>query len=1215
MPRAGPPQTNRIGDLFRKDPCREFYRIIKATELDPARLGQELEEYVVPEKERSTIRRDLQDILDEYIETRRRAAESVCIWVSGWFGSGKSHFLKVVGAVLGNLPIQLPGTETTVGAATYFCEKWKFPHGHTLARDFHTKTVFVNLLDYLGPQPLSLSQIVYIELMSALGYAPIPWVAEMERHLQERGLYDRFKAEIEGAYRRPWTDLRRDPMLVRGAMARALHAVDPETWPNLEIAGRSIDDTERELRINPRWVARRLVEEARRLHPERGRIVLLLDEVGLFVGRKEASQDRLGELQAIAENISKGEAAGRIWLLATAQEALEEVAPEIWRRADEFQRLRDRFRIKVTLKPENIEEVVRVRLLEKLEGPATARLRKAFQDVRGSLVSHACIHNVARDRDLYGDAAEDAFLASYPFMPYHLRLLQEVLNELRAKHVGERGYTGRERAVLGIVQSVLCSDGLLERPVGSLATFDRVFDSIEEELEILRGDEAAEIRQLANLGSHNGVSVMSVAKALYLLQHAGSWLPTVPESIAAILYPELGADGQQLLEGVRESLRDLVRAHYVGEREGQFRFLTKIERTFEQEVEIARGKAEVVGVGKKRERVQEICREVFRDLLRVKFHDVRTVDVKVVVDEEPLTEKGFLRLVVFTPLSSSRANLEELEVRSAREKDTVFVLAGGVGEFEELLEQTIAIEYVIGEKRRSGLSEEDARLIGLRERDLDILKHERLRELLRKAVGAGYVISGGQSRALGDGNWEALVQQALADRAEDVFPEFKYAAAIVREEDIDRLLKYRGGVAPEVARGLRVVDEDGRISAESPLVSRVLKELGRREGRNESTKGVELASHFDAPPYGWDGRAVRLALAALFHLGAVWVQSGGAEYHSPSQPGAGRVFVDSREFNRAVFRVGEVPPPEERERAAQLLGRLFNQVGLETLDEIRAALESHLKDVVRHGERLSSRLRDLGVGDAARVERCADRCREIVSKGTGSAIVRSFLKAVDEGGLDKDILLLRGLMEFEEGGNLDRLAEIVRFAQVARAADPDRASRIRRLAADADLPSAWPSLFEEATALREVYGDKYRSAHSHAHERVASAVGLAEDLFRAFPGLSLAESDRKPPWSCPRRVPEGLEAPTYACNGCGSRLEELEAVPALVEAWIARLRTAAAEEELKGRGGEPVPSLPLDEVVATREDLASVEARLRAFVERALGQGSKVRIRGEVRKE
>jgi hypothetical protein len=142
-----------IADLFRRDPCREFYRIIKATELSPSRLGHELEEYVVTPE----IRRHIQDILDEFVETRRRSPESVCAWVSGWFGSGKSHFIKAVGAVLGNLDIVLPGQAKQDEATKYFCEKWQLPHSLLLEGEFQTKAVFINLLDHLGPRPPSLS--------------------------------------------------------------------------------------------------------------------------------------------------------------------------------------------------------------------------------------------------------------------------------------------------------------------------------------------------------------------------------------------------------------------------------------------------------------------------------------------------------------------------------------------------------------------------------------------------------------------------------------------------------------------------------------------------------------------------------------------------------------------------------------------------------------------------------------------------------------------------------------------------------------------------------------------------------------------------------------------------------------------------------------------------------------------------------------------------
>jgi len=88
----------RIRDLLERDPFREIEGVVKITDHDPIRVWREMDEYVPTEK----VRQALREVLETLLETKRGATERACVWVSGFFGSGKSHFLKVVGYLLEN---------------------------------------------------------------------------------------------------------------------------------------------------------------------------------------------------------------------------------------------------------------------------------------------------------------------------------------------------------------------------------------------------------------------------------------------------------------------------------------------------------------------------------------------------------------------------------------------------------------------------------------------------------------------------------------------------------------------------------------------------------------------------------------------------------------------------------------------------------------------------------------------------------------------------------------------------------------------------------------------------------------------------------------------------------------------------------------------------------------------------------------------------------
>ncbi|MGB9760560.1 MAG: hypothetical protein ACPLZG_12095, partial [Thermoproteota archaeon] len=163
-------------DVLARDPARQIEPIIKVDERDPRVVGLELEEYVVTEE----IRRYLEDIIDRFIESRYKVPESVCVWISGFFGSGKSHFLKFLGHLLSNKTVILEdGRE--VGAATHFCSIHSLPGRVILEKELKTKAIFVNMLNFPRdiPEAPSITKIIYTALLEESGLSEVPWIAEI----------------------------------------------------------------------------------------------------------------------------------------------------------------------------------------------------------------------------------------------------------------------------------------------------------------------------------------------------------------------------------------------------------------------------------------------------------------------------------------------------------------------------------------------------------------------------------------------------------------------------------------------------------------------------------------------------------------------------------------------------------------------------------------------------------------------------------------------------------------------------------------------------------------------------------------------------------------------------------------------------------------------------------------------------------------------------
>jgi len=1176
----------KIAELFAKDPCRRIEPIIRAGERDPEVLGHELEEYVVTEE----IDRYLRDILGQFIESRPgRRPDGVCAWVSGWFGSGKSHFLKFLGAILADLPLKLP-SGGAVGATSYLCRKWNLPFEAHLG-ELKTRVVFVNLLGYVSGETPGLSQIVYRGLMAESGYADEPWVAEMERVLSRRGLYERFREEVEARAGIPWEEARTQPFVAAPSMAQALVAIDPDMWPSVEEAERHID-RQGQITINPNWLAERLKEEAQSIDPETGRLVVLLDEVGLYIGDQ---QDRYLELKAIAENLARADIYGKVWLVVTSQEAPELKIQAVVARREELEWLRDRFPLKFALTPENIETVVRERLLKKTEeGKAT--VRTAATGAIGALSLGATITGTRRNREIFEPPEPDSLVETYPFLPYQVRLTTEILGQLRGRDAGAEGLTGRERAILAVAQSALCGSGLAGSEVGPLVTFEHLFDAIVGDTRAVPSAHEAEIRELAALGSRDGVSVQAVAKALYLLQRIPEWVPATAENLAALLYPGLDAKGEDVLTGVRAALAELVERHYVGERDGVFRFLLPTERTFEEDVERARRN---LTAAQRRRLGLEVLRELLADLTKHRFRGgTRVLDVRLKVDGEVLNPRGHLTLIVRSPLAAETEDADEIErTRSPGARDTVWWLSEPSAELVSLVDRILAMEAVLGRPEAGG--PEGAEFRREREREKETLRHTTLPSRLREALAQGALIAVGARRNPRPEDWERSLRAALEERAEEVFFEFPAGAGSVRDEDVGRILSWRGGALPECYRTLGVV-EDGSIREDSPLLSRVLAELKRRAQTHEPLRGPDLAEHFDRPPYGWDERVVRLALASLLRHGAIEVRTPQGTFRSPTDPAAVRALTNRPAFKEASFHPAQVLTDEQRREARDLVAEWFGAIR-ETPEEIDEALRRRLAEAERKAGRLATRLADFRLGGAEVLRALAARAREVLELATPTSRLLTVLEGTTRGEMGTALSLLARVEEWEARGGFEQADEIRTFLAAAAGIDPGSAERLQAMLGSDDLPAAWPGLYQAYQAALAAYEVSYREAHTEVADRVGAFVkGLEEhpeggDVHEDIARLSAL--------GCSEEEPEVRAAP-FRCPACRRSLPDLQRdllVAGELRSQILR-RMQAARVGGRTEGGRLEP-FQAKATLTRAEEIAPLTAGLEAYAEEALKDG------------
>ena len=111
----------QIRELFVKKVDRPINGVIKADQRDRDSIWQELDEYVVTKQITEYLRR----FFDAYLAGFDRPNDPVIashmgVWVSGFFGSGKSHFIKILSYLLENIQAIDPELSTKKPALSVF---------------------------------------------------------------------------------------------------------------------------------------------------------------------------------------------------------------------------------------------------------------------------------------------------------------------------------------------------------------------------------------------------------------------------------------------------------------------------------------------------------------------------------------------------------------------------------------------------------------------------------------------------------------------------------------------------------------------------------------------------------------------------------------------------------------------------------------------------------------------------------------------------------------------------------------------------------------------------------------------------------------------------------------------------------------------------------------------------------------------------------------
>jgi hypothetical protein len=817
----------KIETAFEKSIHRSINGVIKVDQLDSDVVFQELDEYVLTQEVEDHFRK----LIKSYNICLDGPTDKIGIWISGFFGSGKSHFIKMLSYLIQNIDIQ------GLKALEFFQEKIKdqlFLGDIERAVTSGTSDVILFNIDSKSDTRMHGCQDAIVQVfMKAfnehLGYcAELPWLAELERQLEEKGQYDNFKDKYQEVTNTTWEQGRDSFHFDRDIIIKVLSET---TNMSEDSAGKWFDKCEDNYSISVEKFAKILKEYCDK-KGKNHRVIFLVDEVGQYIGD---NRELMLNLQTIVEDLGTW-LKGKAWVMVTSQEAIDSITKI---KGEDFSKIRGRFATNISLSGDNTDEVIKKRLLVKNEIGAQ-HLRSYWSDISSTVKNLFTFSAGTAEMKTYQN--RDDFVDMYPFVPYQFNLLQKVFEQVRKIGASGAHLSEGERSMLSAFQEAAISIADIE--TGELVPFHKFYGSIEA---FLHGGIKRTVNQAKN-NSNLEKDDYDLLKTLFMIKYIKEIRPNI-ENITTLSLSSINQDKHVLRNKIRKSLDRLVKETLVHKNGEEYVFLTNEEQDITRKIKSISIDQETVinDVG------DIIFSQIYGDT-RFKFNEDNTYGINKQIDKINKSSQGSeLTLKVIT-IWCDDLGAGPGQMTLPQMDNTVVIKLPDDESYLNDIKEMKQIEKFIS--RKSSLSNSDtiSKIIDDKGR-VAIEIGKRVLNAIREAIVNAEFIVKGQREQIRSADPKTMINIAVKKLAENVYPHIDYVKEHCRTlDDIKNILKKDDlALFNEGARGLNK-------EAWREMVDFIQTQANRM--MSVTVKGV--MEKFSKSPYGWSEMDISGLLAGLY---------------------------------------------------------------------------------------------------------------------------------------------------------------------------------------------------------------------------------------------------------------------------------------------------------------------------------------------------------------
>lgn len=830
----------KLQHIYQSDINRDINGVIKVAQNDEKSIEQELREYIITRE----LRKHFNTFFNHYEKSLTVPTDKIGVWISGFFGSGKSHFLKMLSYILSN------NTVAGKRAIEYFSDKFDDPMMFAQLEHCASVPTDTILFNIDSKSPINKDKTAILRVFAKVFYEYRGFygddlkVAKLEQFIEKSGKADKFHEKFKEVNGEAWESARdayaffEDDVVESLTSTLDMSETAARNWFNgTETADISIEQ---------------LVKEIKEYIDSKGkdfRLLFMIDEVGQYIG---SDSSLMLNLQTIVEEIgSKCE--GRVWVMVTSQEAIDSITKIS---GDDFSKIQGRFNTRLSLSSSSVDEVIKKRILAKTEN-ATNLLTLGYSKNSAVLKNLFTFNDAVLD--LKGYTSEYDYVETYPFVPYQFRLMQNVLAQIRKHGNSGKHLSGGERSMLSGFQEA--AQAIEDKDENALIPFSLFYNTVHTFLESAIRRVIDRCQNAAD--SHDGIEQydVDILKLLYLIRYVDDIKANV-DNIATLMVDDIRADKINMRRTIQESLDRLVSQNYIARNGDVYTFLTDDEQDIERDIRNTPVDSATI--------VQSIAQIVFGDLYVSKKFKYGKYDFPYdqIIDDTAIGMlTGAVRLRIVTVASDSYlAGDQAWLMKSSVDHEAILLLSDKYPYFDDL-ENAAKIRKYVKSRNVTQLPEAIQHIIRGKQQQATAYEKS-AKEHIASAILEAKTYVPGEVYESKVSTVKDKIENALSGLVENVYTKLKY---IKRNFDTD--MELLGIISNQdkqmtLTGGFAVDNPDAVDEIEQYLILQNTKMLPTSMG--------DIQRRFAAIPYGWREIDIAAVVCTLISNQKVTLQYSGS---------------------------------------------------------------------------------------------------------------------------------------------------------------------------------------------------------------------------------------------------------------------------------------------------------------------------------------------------